>query len=259
MPIVRVIHWDEREAEARAARLRAAGYAVASHRFDLDDLRAMKKDPPAALVIDLSRLPSQGRDVALALRKARATRSVPIVFVGGQAEKIRQVKRHLPDAVYASWRGIRGALRRALEAPPPDPVVPVSNLAGYAGTPLPRKLGIKPGATVALVGAPRNFESTLGPVPAGTAFRRRARGRCDLVLWFVRSRKDLTQRIGKMAGLMGPDGLWICWPKRASGLATDLTAHHVRAAGLDQGLVDYKIAAIDPTWSGLKFAWRRPR
>jgi hypothetical protein len=167
------------------------------------------------------------------------------------------VARLLPDAVYSSWRGIRGALARAIAAPPADPVVPASNLAGYSGTPLPRKLGIKPDATVILVGAPRDFARTLGELPAGASLRRRAAGRNDLVIWFVTSRRTLQRRIAALGALAGADGLWVCWPKRSSGVASDLTQNVVREVGLASGLVDYKICAVDATWSGLRFTRRR--
>ena len=130
-------------------------------------------------------------------------------------------------------------------------------LAGYSGTPLPKKLGIKENATVALVNAPRGFGKTLGDLPDGAVLREGARGKPDLVIWFVAQRKDLDRRLGTMSTLFGRDGLWIAWPKKASGVATDVTENDVRREGLAAGLVDYKICAIDATWSGLKFARRK--
>ena len=148
------------------------------------------------------------------------------------------------------------ALRRAVARPPAEPVVPRSTLAGYSGTPLPRKLGIKPGAAVALLGAPRGFERTLGALPAGARLRRELRGRHDLTLWFVPARADLARRVASLAGRLGAGRLWICWRKQTSGTATDVNERLVREAGLAAGLVDYKIAALDGTWSGLLFTRR---
>jgi hypothetical protein len=125
-------------------------------------------------------------------------------------------------------------------------------VAGYSGTPLPKKLGIKPGSTIALVGAPAGFE--VGELPEDASVRLDARGRADLVVWFVRSRREL--RPERLARLADGRPLWIAWPKRASGVETDLTENVVRDAGLAQGLVDTKVCAIDETWSGLLF-WRR--
>ena len=134
-----------------------------------------------------------------------------------------------------------------------------SSLAGYSGTPLPRKLGIKPGYAVALPGAPHDFETTLGELPDRVTLRRRVQGRCDLIVWFVGSRRELRQRVQRYGLKAGPGGLWICWPKKASGVQSDLSERVVRETGLANGLVDYKIAAIDQTWSGLRFTRRKPR
>jgi hypothetical protein len=133
-------------------------------------------------------------------------------------------------------------------------------MAGYAGTPLPRKLGIRPGSTVALRGAPRGFEKTLGRLPEGARIRRDSRTPANVILLFVESRADLGRRFGPAARAMGdPGALWVVWPKKASGVVTDLGQKEVRALGLAAGLVDYKIAAIDATWSALCFARRKSK
>ncbi len=124
--------------------------------------------------------------------------------------------------------------------------------AGYSGTPLARKLGIREASTVALIGASPGF--TVPDLPPGATVRRSARGRTDVTVWFVASATELSARIGEMAGRAEGNCLWICWPKQASGVRTDVTESAVRAAGLANGLVDFKIAAIDETWSGLRFA-----
>ena len=141
----------------------------------------------------------------------------------------------------------------------PRPVVPESALAGYAGTPLPRKLGIKPGYAVATPGAPDDFQTTLGALPDDVVFRSRVQGRCDLIVWFVGSRRQLRERVQRYGRRAGPGGLWICWPKKASGVKSDLSERVVRETGLANGLVDYKIASIDQTWSGLRFTRRKSR
>ena len=179
------------------------------------------------------------------------------MFAGGDPAKVARVRELLPDAVYTDWAGIRTSLAGAMAHPPPNPVVPASNLAGYSGTPLPRKLGIKPGYAVALVGAPEGFERTLGEMPPDVTLRRRAQGRCDLIVWFVGARRDLERRTARYGAKAGAGGLWICWPKKASGVVSDLSERVVREAGLARGLVDYKVAAIDQTWSGLRFARRK--
>jgi hypothetical protein len=128
--------------------------------------------------------------------------------------------------------------------------------AGYSGTPLVKKLGVKPATTLALISAPPGFRDELVGLPDGVRIVTRAAAAAPLTVWFVRTRRDLDGRIARMAASMG-QGLWIAWPKRASGMATDLTEDLVRAAGLSHGLVDYKVCAVNHTWSGLKFARRK--
>jgi hypothetical protein len=132
--------------------------------------------------------------------------------------------------------------------------VTLSPVVGYSGTPLPAKLGIKPGSVTALLGAPDDFEATLGPLPDGARLRRSTRGGPDLVVAFVRSRAELSRRWDAAARTGAP--VWVAWPKKASGVATDLDEHAVRGHGLARGWVDHKVAAIDATWSGLRFARR---
>jgi hypothetical protein len=260
MPRVRLIHWNAAEAEERIARLRAAGYEVDyGGEMNPGTLRSWRDNPPAAFVIDLSRLPSHGRDVAMGLRGYKATRNIPLVFVEGEPEKVERIKSSLPDAVFTTWSRIRSSLKTAIAKPPSNPVVPESNLAGYSGTPLPKKLGIKPNSTVALVGAPKDFEQTLGELPAGVKLKKQASGQCELIIWFVRMQAELYDRIKQMGELTGSGGLWIAWPKQASGVATDLNQNVVRETGLASGLVDYKVCAIDATWSGLKFTRRKSK
>jgi hypothetical protein len=125
-------------------------------------------------------------------------------------------------------------------------------MAGYSGTPLPRKLGIKEDATVALLGAPRGF--SLGQLPAGVRVRSRA-GACDLAIAFARTRAELVWRWD--AATRSSASVWIAWPKRSSPLAGELNENVVREHGVAHGWVDFKVAAIDDTWSGLRFAKRR--
>ena len=130
-------------------------------------------------------------------------------------------------------------------------------LAGYSGTPLPQKLGIREGSRVALVRAPDGFAETLVPMPDGVRLRTRLGGTADVVLFFATRRSELERRFPTMARALEPSGgLWIAWPKRRSGVPTDLDEHVVRTCGLDAGLVDNKVCAIDEVWSGLRFVYR---
>jgi hypothetical protein len=141
-------------------------------------------------------------------------------------------------------------------------------VAGYSGTPLPKKLGIgarsvKSAGTerqrVALFGAPSGFEALLQPLPDAVQLDIAARGKgpYDVILLFCSSLAQLLQRFAGAQQKLAPDGgLWVCWPKRASGIATDLTEDRVREHALAQGLVDNKVCAVDATWSGLRLVYR---
>jgi len=132
-------------------------------------------------------------------------------------------------------------------------------MAGYSGTPLAKKLGILPGRVVALVNAPPDFEATLGELPPGIALGADLRRGApfDVILFFTTRLADLKKRFAALAKRLAPaGGFWIAWPKKASGVATDLTEDVIRAVGLDAGLVDNKVCAIDDTWSGLRFVIR---
>jgi hypothetical protein len=133
-------------------------------------------------------------------------------------------------------------------------------MVGYAGTPLVKKLGIAEGQRVALIGAPRGFDATLGALPPGVKLARSLVGELplDVIVAFVGARVELARRIDAARPRMAPAaGLWIAWPKKASGVATDMTEHAVREVALPTGLVDNKVCAIDATWSGLRLVIRR--
>jgi hypothetical protein len=133
-------------------------------------------------------------------------------------------------------------------------------MAGYSSTPLPKKLEIKEGTRVALVGAPGDFARTLGTLPRGAKLVRGISGRRDLTIWFVTSRRQLEGDAHRMApprDANPPGHLWIAWPKRASGVSTDITEDVLRDVILPIGMVDRKVCAVDSTWSGLLFSWRR--
>lgn len=130
---------------------------------------------------------------------------------------------------------------------------------GYSGTPLPRKLGIKPGHTIAFVADPPGFSSSLGPLP-GVRLAGEAAGDSplDVIVAFVRWRQDLESQLPALRRRMAPAcGLWIAWPKKAARVPTDMTEDVVRDVALPTGLVDNKVCAIDDTWSGLRLVIRR--
>ncbi|MCC6830766.1 MAG: DUF3052 domain-containing protein [Thermoleophilia bacterium] len=135
--------------------------------------------------------------------------------------------------------------------------------SGYSGTPLWKKLGIREGARVGLLGAPDGAEALLEPLPAGVRLLRRLAGGLDVAVLFTDSAAHLERRLPAVRAAMTPaGGLWVAWPKRSSGVPTDLTEDVARDLGLAAGLVDNKVCAIDATWSGLRLVTRlaaRPR
>ncbi len=130
-------------------------------------------------------------------------------------------------------------------------------MAGYSGTPLLQKIGIKPGHRLLLRNHPPSFVKDLGKLPEGAEKMETLAGKADVVVYFTEKRAALEKDFPVLAGKLPPNGmLWIAWPKKASGRATDLTENTVREVGLACGLVDVKVCAIDETWSGLKFVIR---
>lgn len=130
-------------------------------------------------------------------------------------------------------------------------------MTGYSGTPLPRKLGIPSAGRAVFDGAPPGFLAGIAPLPAGLRVLARPGRDMDYLHLFAPDTRTLRRRLPRLVRALARDGtLWISWPKKASGVATDLDEAGVRAAGLRAGLVDVKICAIDPTWSGLKFVYR---
>ncbi len=130
--------------------------------------------------------------------------------------------------------------------------------AGYSGTPLPQKLGIRRGHRVGLEGPPPGFEATLGEIPEGVRLVPSSRGGdFDVILLFVRDAETLEKKLGPAIARMGPaTALWICWPKKTSPLATNVDETRVRERGLAAGIVDIKVCAVDQDWSGHKFVFR---
>jgi len=136
----------------------------------------------------------------------------------------------------------------------------VPSATGYSGTPLPKKLGIKPGMRVALLHAPDGFDTTLGELPKDVRVQHglKRTDRVDLVVGFVTTRQHLGRNIGWLVTTLPPEGaFWVAWPKRTSKVATDMTDDAIREIALPMGWVDVKVCAIDATWSGLKLVLRK--
>lgn len=255
---IRVVSTSPAGAAEWTAQLEAKGYEIDRRPIaGPGDLKELERDPPAAVVVDLGRAPASGRDIALALRHRKATRLLPIVLVATDDDAFGRIKALPADAVQAVPGDVGAAVARAIANPPVRPLPPPSPMAGYSGTPLSKKLGIKPGSRVVLVSSPDGFERLLEPLPPGVRLRVTNRGARDLTLWFTRSKRELERGVAAMARAAGDARLWIVWPKKTSPLAADHTELDVRRVGLAAGLVDFKICAVDADWSGLAFVRRR--
>ena len=130
-------------------------------------------------------------------------------------------------------------------------------MAGYSTRPLTQKLGIKPRTRIAILNPPRGYRATLGKLPPGVTVARAARGSLPFIQFFTTTRQALEAAFPRLVRALAPDGaLWVSWPKRASGVSTDVTEDVVRVVALAGGLVDVKVAAVDDVWSGLKLVRR---
>lgn len=253
---LRLIHWHGAEGRERQLRLASLGHQV---EFDALDgpalLRRIRANLPEVFVIDLSRLPAHGREVGMWLRTTKSTREVPLVFVGGPPEKVAKLRALLPDAFYTTWGRIGAALIKAHSRPPSRPVVPPSAI--YTGRSTVEKLGIKEGMQVCVTGAPPGFSAVLSPMPRRTRLTATPSAGCDLYLAFARSRHELGAHLARLACELQRQTLWLAWPKKASGVRSDVTSNVVRETGLFHGLVDFKVCSLDETWSALAFKRRK--
>lgn len=129
--------------------------------------------------------------------------------------------------------------------------------AGYSGKPLAVKLGIKPGTKVAAIGPPANYRELLGRLPAGATIGSKVAPNAPFIHVFATSRRDLAAKVASYRKVLAPDGtLWVSWPKKSSGVSTDVTEDAIREVALPLGFVDVKVCAVDETWSGLKLVVR---
>ena len=255
MKTIRLVHWNDDEGLERRKQLEALGFEVS---FDDGDslfvARQIAASPPDAVVIDLSRIPSHGREVAHSTRTRKSTRHVPLVFVDGEPEKVERTRQLIPDATYTTWGRLKTALPKALAKPVKNPVVPNHDAAW--GKPTVAKLGVKPGFKVALLGSPRGFAETLKPLPAKVKFTARPESDADIYICFARTDRELQAHLLSVGEAARRQTLWLSWPKKASGVKSDLDGNVVRQTGLRAGWVDFKVCALDTTWSGLAFKRR---
>ncbi|MDQ1454168.1 MAG: hypothetical protein QOK38_4034 [Acidobacteriaceae bacterium] len=260
---VRLICWNEADASARAAGLRHAGYRVIADPPENPGgmVRYFRELAPDAVVIDLDRLPSHGRELGLSLRASKSTSHLRLVFAGGVPAKIELVRAAIPDAIFTPWDdGVDAAIERAIAQPDP-PRLPSRELPKDTSPgSLERKLDIKPQAHFVIVLVNRNDNGWLAELlslPEGAVQQRRIDAATTLALFPVATRRDLMCALEQARSSLPPKAsLWIVHPKQTSRLAADFNQDDVREAGLAHGFVDYKVCAVDKDWSALKFARR---
>lgn len=242
-----MIHRDLAEAAERAARLRCQGFDAEPYTsLGARGFRGIRANPPAVALIDLTRLPSYGKAIGTLMRESPSLRTIPLVFIEGDPEKNAGVREVLPDAVIAPWTKIDAAIRKAIGQKSKAPMPPQPSR-----TPVAAKLGIRDGSLVALVRAPEGFEL------AGVRPHPRV-DEADVILMFFKSAAALGRELPTLPNLLRKGRkLWILWPKQASAKAGDLTMVRIRDMASPFGLVDYKVCAVDATWSGMVLGQRR--
>jgi hypothetical protein len=256
MARIRLFHWNAQEAEAFIEPLRTAGHPVAyDEKIGPGLFPKIRASPPDAFVIALTRLPSQGREVAAFLRGSKATRHIPIVFVDGAPEKVDGIRRQIPDAAYTSLSRLGPALQKALANPPANPIVPPQMMERYGTRTTAQKLGITKGTSVGLLDPPRDYESVLGPMPDGVSFIEGAARNCPVTLWFVTDAGVLQSRLPRARALAARTRLWILWPK--GGRRTGINQPYLRESSNFVGMVDYKICSVNDRWSAVAFAVKK--
>ena len=244
---VLVVSRDVEDAISRASRLQSRGFEASAYpTTGTRGFRGIRQDPPQVIVIDLIRMPSYGRAMGVLLRQQKQSGLIPLVFVEGDPAKAALVRSTLPDAIYTSWAKLDAAIRKASAAPLRTPVVP-----RLPENPVVRKLGIVEDSKVAMLHAPIGF------VPPGGVPVKRAE-EADVVLSFHQASITLTRDLPAIAGMMRKGRkVWVLWPKKAAGTASDLSMPSIRDMASGVGLVDYKVCSVDATWSGMLLGKRR--
>ncbi len=248
----RIIHWRPEEAGPLLQAVRTAGYEP-DYGNEIDGgsvTRAISQNPPDVLIIDLSRLPSHGREVAVWLRGRKSTRHIPIVFVGGASDKVSAIRQLLPDATYTTLEELGGVAVTESR----QPVVPLQMMDRYKGRTAAQKMGVRPGSTVGVIDPPRDYRTVLGTLPEGAELIEDSTGPQPVTIWFLHEPEPFLASLRHMRALASKTKLWLLWRK---GSNNGISQNFVRESAIDAGLVDYKICSIDGHWSAIALARRK--
>lgn len=247
-----MIHREVAEAAALAGRLRDKGYAAQPYlSLGPKGFREIRAEPPDVILIDLMRLPSYGKAMGALLRESKSLREIPLAFLAGDPKKTAEVRRIFPDAEFAEWMDVPEALENAVRNARKAPLLPRVPSKSVAA-----KLGITGASVVVMLGAPAQCPLNL---PEGTRIGKRP-AEADVVMLWAHSEAGLDRELGRVAPLAEAGRrIWLLWPKRTSGVETSLTMPRVREIAIGHGLIDYKVCAVDATWSGIAVGPRRGR
>jgi hypothetical protein len=191
------------------------------------------------------------------MRGNKKMRQIPILFLGGAAEKVEVVREKLPDATYCERPRLIASLRKCMRGQPANPIVPTQMMDRYAGRTTAQKLGIVSGAKVAVINPPRDYARAMGAVPDGVDFVEESCAGCAVTIWFVEEPESFVAALPKMRQVASKSKLWIAWPKKAARKDSLLNENMIRELAIENGLVDYKVCSISPMWSGLCLALKK--
>jgi hypothetical protein len=248
-----LLHWKQEEIRERAAHLK--GYKVDLYvPVQGEGMRGLKAfGIPDAFVISLERLPSHGRDIGWHLLQQKSTRQIPLVFVGGDPEKVAKIRDLLPQAVYTTWEHVAAEVRGALAGR--DPATPVQKPAAVSGSPLHAKLGLKPGMRLALIGAPAPLEALVPGLPDGIEIDEMPSpgDSVAMTLWFVRSEDEFQRELPEIAPFLGnKPRLWVFYRK-----GKGVTWMKMLETAALHGLSQFKLIRLDDAWAGVGFGRSR--
>jgi CheY-like chemotaxis protein len=253
VPRVQLLNSEAGEAKLLIKQLRASGYTVGGH--DEGSVRALRQSPPHALVIDLARSPAHGRHLAMWMRSQESIRSIPIVFVDGDAEKVEKIRAELPDAIYTSRAKLASALKRA--KPLASPAL------GYGNRTIAQKLGIRDGTRVAVIGAPPGYANLVGPLPPGASLEEDPEEALPVTLWFVHDPEVYLAELPRMRQLAAARSrLCVIYPKQHTahkGRDGRITQSFIREFAEAMGLVAYRTCSVNKSWSGTLLSLKKQR
>jgi len=233
-----------------AGRLRSNGFdaQVFPRRGVSGLVTSIRSSAPDAIVIDLTRMPSYGRAVGGLIREQKSIRHIPLVFLEGDPEKTKLVRKVLPDAFFAPFLKLGAMIEKAIREAPKDPVAP-----RHTAVPLAGKLRVQDGSVVALRSAPDGF---LEKLPAIRVTRKIADA--EMIFCFVKSMAALARELQTIGPDLEPgQTFWVIWPKQSGKLASDVTMPRISAMCVEAGLSGYKLCAVDEVWSGLALTRKR--